>query len=138
MHRGGCAADVATTTRVLASPFWGHTTNECGFPLSIRSLFHVRIFWLPDDFDNYVGTTVPLSGGLVGLWRCGAMRRNALSPWAIKHKTASGTSLIAEYRRVEPEHCPIGASSGGASCEQIFLWAYHRHCLLCARALSFE
>jgi hypothetical protein len=65
--RGGCAADVATTTRILALPFRGHTTNECGFPQSIQGLFHVRIFWLTDDFADGLWTTVPLSGGLVGL-----------------------------------------------------------------------
>ena len=50
--RGGCAADVATTKRALALPFRGHTTNECGFPHSARSLFHVRIFGLHDDFAD--------------------------------------------------------------------------------------
>ncbi len=64
--RGGCAADVATTTHILALPFREHTTNECGFPQSAKSLFHVRVFWLPDDFAGGGGTTVPLSGGLVG------------------------------------------------------------------------
>ncbi len=57
----------------------GDTTNECGFPQSTRSLFHVRTSFLLDDFSDGGGTTVPLSGGLVGLWRCGAMRRNAPS-----------------------------------------------------------
>jgi hypothetical protein len=32
--RGGCAADMATTTNIRDSPLRGHTTNECGFPQS--------------------------------------------------------------------------------------------------------
>ncbi len=62
----GCAADVATATRDLALPFRGNSTNECGFPHFIRNSFHVRAFWLPDDFYVRGGTTVPLNGGLVG------------------------------------------------------------------------
>ncbi len=37
-----------------------------GFPQSTRSLFHVRTFWLPVDFTDGGGTTLLLSGGLVG------------------------------------------------------------------------
>ena len=57
--RGGCDANVTTATRILALPFRAHTTYECGFPHSTRSLFHVRTFWLPFNFADGGGATVP-------------------------------------------------------------------------------
>ncbi len=54
-------------TLMFPTPAGGHTTNECGFPQSTRNVFHLRTIWLPDDFADGGGTTVPPSGGLVGL-----------------------------------------------------------------------
>jgi hypothetical protein len=36
---------------------------------------------------------------------------------------------LAKYNRVEPAHCPTGATSGGTCCERNLLWAYHPLCL---------
>jgi hypothetical protein len=66
---------------------------------------------------------VPLSGGLVGFvaLRCYAEERAfSLSTQAQDH-----VPDLAEYKRVEPAHCPTGATSGGAGCERNLLWAYH-------------
>ncbi len=112
----------------------GSTTNECGFPPSTRSCFNVRASWLPDDFDGGGGTTVPLSGGLVGLYRCGAMRRNAPSPWAHKHKTTPGTSLStseSNRRTAQPARRQKGQAASENFCGHTTLTI-----LLCARTLS--
>ena len=37
---------------------------------------------------------------------------------------------LAEYKRVEPAHCPTGATSGGTGGERKLLWAYHLHCFI--------
>jgi hypothetical protein len=37
---------------------------------------------------------------------------------------------LAEYKRVEPAHCPTGATSGGTGGERKPLWAYHPHCFI--------
>ena len=105
----------------------GDTTNECGFPQSTRSLFHVGTSGLPDDFADGGGTTVPLSGGarwFVAL-RCYAEEcAISLSTQAQHHVWD-----LAEYKRVKPAHCPTGAMSGGTGCERNLLWAYHLLCL---------
>ena len=87
--------------------------------------------WLPVDFTD--GTTVLLSGGLVGFvaLRCYA------EECAISLSTQAQDHVwdLAEYKRVEPAHYPTGATSGEAGCERKYLSAYHP--LVCARALSF-
>ena len=42
---------------------------------------------------------------------------------------------LAEYKRVEPAHCPTGATSGGTGGERFFVWAYHPLCLRTRLAL---
>ncbi len=37
---------------------------------------------------------------------------------------------LAEYKQVEPAHCPTGATSGGTGGERKLLWAYHPHCFI--------
>ena len=70
---------------------------------------------------------VPLSGGLVGFvaLRCYAEECViSLSTQAQDHVWD-----LAEYKRVEPAHCPTGATSGRTGCERNSLWAYHLLCL---------
>ncbi len=60
--RGGCAADVATTTRILTFRFRWYTANKCDFYISSHSFF-------------CKGTAVPLCAGLAELRivQCGGM-----------------------------------------------------------------
>jgi hypothetical protein len=37
---------------------------------------------------------------------------------------------LAEYKWVEPAHCPTDATSGGAGYERKLLWVYHPHCFV--------
>ncbi len=67
VRRGGRGHDGTFLFAPATPQIMGGTTNEWGFPHSTRSLFQVGTFWLPDDFSDGGGTTVPLSGGLIGL-----------------------------------------------------------------------
>ncbi len=79
------------------------------------------------------GPTVPLSRGLFGFvaLRCYAEEcAFSLSTQAQDHLWD-----LVEYKRVEPAHCPTGATPGGTGCERNILWAaraYHPRSL-CAR-----
>ncbi len=86
------------------------------------------IFWLPDDFADGGRITVPLSGGLVGFvaLRCYAEK----CAFSLSTQAQDHVWDLAEYKRVEPAHCPTGATSGGAGCERKLLWAYHPHCFI--------
>ncbi len=46
--------------------WWGYY-KRVRLPSIYPNVFHVRTFWLSDDFADGGGTTVPLSEGLVGL-----------------------------------------------------------------------
>ena len=94
----------------------GDTTNECGFPQSTRSLFHVKTSWLPDDFADGGGTTVPLSGELVGFvaLRCYAEE----CAFSLSTKAQGHVWDLAKYKRPEAAHCPSGALSGGTGGER--------------------
>jgi hypothetical protein len=86
----------------------------------------MRTLWLPVGFTDGGGATVSLSGGLIGFVAllCYAEDRAfTLSTQAQNH-----VRDLAEYRRVEPAHCPTGATSGGAGFEQTLLWAYPPLC----------
>ena len=80
-------------------------------------------FWLPVDFTDGGGTAVPLSGGLVGFeaLRCYAEE----CAFSLSTQAQDHVWDLAEYKRVEPAHCPTGATSGGTECERNLLWAYH-------------
>jgi hypothetical protein len=74
---------------------------------------------------------VPLSGRLVGFvaLRCYAEE----CAFSLSTQAQDHVWDLAEYKRVEPAHCPTGATSGGASC-----FCGHTTIFVCARAsLSF-
>ena len=73
------------------------------------------------------GPKVPLSGGLVGFvaLRCYAEE----CAFSVSIQAQDRVWDLAEYKRVEPVHYPTGATSAGAGCEKIFLWAYNLFCL---------
>ncbi len=58
------------------------------------------------------------SGGLVGFvaLRCYAER----CAFSLSTQVRDRVWDLAEYKRVEPAHCPTGATSGGAGCELFF------------------
>ncbi len=43
---------------------------------------------------------------------------------------------LAKYKRVEPAHCPTGATSGGTGGEHKRIWAYHPISFMRARLVS--
>jgi hypothetical protein len=62
------------------------------------------------------GPKVPLSGGLFGfvaLLRCYAEK----CAFSLSTQAQDHVWDLAEYKRVEPAHCPTGATSGGTGCE---------------------
>jgi hypothetical protein len=73
------------------------------------------------------GTTVLLSRGLV---RFVALRCYA-EEYAFSLSTQAQDHVwdLAEYKGVEPAHCPTGTTSGGTGYERNLLWAYHPLCL---------
>jgi hypothetical protein len=88
------------------------------YPQSARSLFHVRVnlFAPPMLLLTVEGPKVPLSRGLFGsvALRCYADEcAFSLSTLAQGHVWD-----LVEYKRVEPAHCPTGATSGGPGCER--------------------
>ncbi len=87
----------------------------------------MRTFWLPVNFTDGGGTTVPLSGELVGFV---ALRFYA-EEYAFSLSTQAQEHVwdLAEYKQVEPAHCPTGATSGGTGCKRNLLCAYHPLCL---------
>ena len=88
----------------------------------------MRAFWLPVDFTDGGRTTLHLSGGLVGFvaLRCYAEE----FAFSLSTQAQGHVWDLAEYKRVEPAHCPTGATSGGAGCKnRNLLWAYHPLCL---------
>ena len=70
---------------------------------------------------------MPLSGGLVGsvALRCYAEE----CAFSLSTQAQDHVWDLAEYKRVEPAHCPTGATSGGTGCERNILRAYHPLCL---------
>jgi hypothetical protein len=62
------------------------------------------------------GPKVPLSRGL---FRFVALRRYADEcAFSLSTQAQGHVWDLVEYKRVEPAHCPTGATSGGAGCEQ--------------------
>ncbi len=113
----------------------GKAKTQCGFPQSTISLLHVRVSWLPVDFTDGGGTTVPLSGGLVGFvaLRCYAEE----CAFSLSTQAQDPALDLAEYKRVKPAHCPTGGTSGGTGSERFFCGNTILTVQLCARALSF-
>ncbi len=58
---------------------------------------------------------------------CGGMRH---LPEHTSTRAQDNAWDLAEYKRVEPVHCPTGVTSGGTSGERKLLWAYHPHCFI--------
>ncbi len=69
---------------------------------------------------------MPFSGGLVGFV---ALRCYAEECAFFSEHTSERVWGLAEYKRVEPAHCPTGATSEGEGCERNISWAYHPLCL---------
>ena len=71
---------------------------------------------------------MPLSKGLVGIvaLRCYAEE----CAFSLSTQAQDHVRDLAEYKRVEPAHCPTGATSGGTGGERKRLWAYHPHCFI--------
>jgi hypothetical protein len=83
----------------------------------MRAIFFV--FLLPDDFSD--------GGGTKGAPKRGARWFVALRCYdeecAITLSTQAQESAwdLAEYKRVEPAHCPTGATSGGGDERKLFV-----------------
>ncbi len=80
---------------------------------------HCEVFGSPLILLTVEGPAVPLSRGLFGFvaLRCYAEEcAFSLSTQAQGHDWD-----LVEYKRVEPAHCPTGATSGGAGCERNIL-----------------
>ncbi len=87
----------------------------------------MRTFWLSVGFTDGEGITVLLSGGLV---RFVALRCYAEEcAFSLSTQAQDHVWDLAEYKRVEPAHCPTGATSGGTGRELSLLWAYRPLCL---------
>ena len=96
----------------------GEAKRGVAFPQSARSLFHVRvkILGFPMLLLTVEEPKVPLSRKIFGFvaLRCYAEEcAFSLSPQAQDHAWD-----LAEYKRVEPAHCPTGATFGGIGCER--------------------
>ncbi len=66
------------------------------------------------------GPTVPLSRELFGFvaLRCYAEE----SAFSLSTQAQDHVWELVEYKRVEPAHCPTGATTGRAGCERNILW----------------
>ncbi len=73
---------------------------------------------------------MPLSRGLFGFvaLRCYAEE----CAFSLSTQVQDHARDLVENKRVEPAHCPAGATSGGAGCERNVMRGIHRFCL-CAR-----
>ena len=98
-----------------------------------EAFFMCAPFGSPLILFTVEGPRCPIAGGLLDFKRYGAMRRNAPSPFAHKHKTAFGTSLStseSNRRTAQPARRPEGQASREIFCG-------HTALLVCARALFF-
>ena len=123
------AAFVYAATSCRRSKTW------CGFPLICLKLISraSQTFGSPMLLLTVEGPKVPLSRGLFGFvaLRCYA-EECALS---LSTQAQDHVWDLVEYKRVEPAHCPTGATSGGTGCErssEVLCGAHHPLCL-CAR-----
>ena len=100
----------------------------CGFPSICPKLISraSQSFGSPMLLLTVEGPKVPLSRGLFGsvALRCYAEE----CAFSLSKQVQGNAWDLAEYRRVEPAHCPTGATSGGTGCERKLLWEYHPHC----------
>ncbi len=82
----------------------------------------MRTFLLPVNFTDDGWTTVPLGGGLNGFvaLRCYAEE----CAFSLSTQAQDHVWDLAEYKRIEPAHCPTGATSGGTGYERNLLWEY--------------
>ncbi len=101
------------------------------------------ILWLSDAFADGGGTkgaSQQLSRGLFGFV---ALRRYAEEcAFSLSTQAQDHVWDLVEYKRVEPAHCPAGATSGGAGCEQNIMRgippSFESLFMHYARALFFE
>ena len=98
----------------------GEAKRGVASPQSARSLFHVRVniqyFGFPMLLLTVEGPKVPLSRGLFGsvALRCYAEE----CAFSLSTQAQDHVWDLAEYKRVEPAHCPTGATSGGTVSER--------------------
>ncbi len=70
---------------------------------------------------------MPLSRGLFGFvaLRCYAEE----CAFSLSTQVQDHVWDLVKYKRVEPAHCPTGATTGGTGCERFFVWPYRPPCL---------
>jgi hypothetical protein len=114
---------ISSTARYFSSAAFVDTATSCRRSKNVvRLSLHLPVAYLtpcehygsPLILLTVEGPVVPLSTGLFGFvaLRCYAEEfAFSLSTQAQDHVWD-----LAEYKRVEPTHCPNGATSGGAGC----------------------
>jgi hypothetical protein len=94
----------------------------CGFPSICPKLISraSQYFGFPLLLLTVEVPKVPLSGGLFGFvaLRCSAEE----CAFSLSTQAQDHVWDLAEYKRVEPAHCPTGVTSGGAGCERNIMW----------------
>jgi hypothetical protein len=110
-HRVGEAKNVVRLTPILLKAYFT-PCEPFGSPLILLTV---------------EGPTVPLSRGLFGFvaLRCYAEE----CAFSLSTQAQDHVLDLVKYKRVEPAHCPTGATTGGIGCERFFLWAYRPPCL---------
>ena len=113
--------DAATSCR--RSKTWCGLSSICPKLISRAS----QSFGSPMLLLAVEGPKAPLSWGLFGFvaLRCYAEE----CAFSLSTQAQGHVWDLAEYKRVEPAHCPTGATSGGVGCERYFLGAYLPLCL---------
>jgi hypothetical protein len=102
--------DPATSRRLRNNVVWlSHNLLEAYF--TCESIFCGS----PVDFSDG-GPKLPLSRGLFGFvaLRCYADK----CAFSLSTQAQDHVWDLVEYKRVEPAHCPTGATSGGTGCER--------------------
>ncbi len=107
--------DAATSCRRRKNVVWlSHNLPEAYF--TCESIFCGS----PLILLKVEGPKVPLSRGIFGFvaLRCYAEE----SAFSLSTQAQDHVWELVEYKRVEPAHCPTGATSGGTGCERNIMW----------------